>query len=813
MTSDDQMDLDAGPGLIAGPARKPANPLHVVHRMLRGRYVFALIAVTCGALLCGLGGYFSQTVIYQSRGLIRVSPSVPRILFQSEQNGLMPRFDSFVDSQVTLIQSQRLVEFALQNERWRALKRPMTPESTVEFMSNLVVARPKNSDLIIVSVSDPDPTAAQIGVQAVIEAYDQLYGENDADSVSARMKVLEDRRSKLDQELKQWQERIRSIANALGSGSSRETLDQMHRAKLEQVAQLETQLRSAELNIALASGTGVIPEADPADAVHAETPIEALARRSDELRQLLAQRFSLQQRLDSEAARLGERHRDVLQTRGLLEKVNERVDALVKELRSQPEPLVVRDGHNSGLKSVAQLKAEEANVRALYERIKSEAMELGRRSVEVASLQQEADAAQAKLLETRQRIEQLEVESTIGGRIRIESKGDQPLAPSRDKRQQFAIVGALGGGAAGLGIILLIGFFDRRVMTIADVRGTNTPLIALLGVLPQLPENLGDPEQAMIAAHAVHQIRATLQHRHHESATPVFAITSSSPGAGKTSLTMALSLSFAASGSSVLMIDCDIIGGGLTSKIKKVTRRRIGRILKRQRLLTAEQINEVLRVQSTTSPREKFGKLAVELGFVTADQLESALEAQKVSMVGLREAMAGDPALECIASTGTPGLYVMPLGSATRQHAGQFSYSVLRKIINQVKTRFEVIIIDTGPILGSIEAMVVAAVADESILTVAKGEHRPVLEEAIEKLLEGQHRIAGIVLNRAETPDIRISGMSFSMSRRSGEPVSALPPVTVIEHEQLTLGPVANAVASSSQGAEPSTVPQLDHKP
>lgn len=806
----DEMIVDNGPGLIAGQPRPPANPLVIVRRLLHGRYLLAAGAAILGAAVCAAAGYLSQTVLYQSQGLIRVSPSVPRVLYQSEQNAMMPRFDSFVDSQVALMQSSRLIDFALQNEQFRALGRRITPESTVEFKKNLSVVRPKNSDLIIVSVTDADPKAAQAGVQAVIEAYDQLYGENDADSAAARMKVLEDRRAKLDQEVKRWQDRIRAIASEVGSGSSSETLDQMHRAKLDQVAQLETQLRNAELNIALASEPGANPSTQPSVVASAQdVSIEVLATRSEELRQLLAQKYALSRTLDVDTARLGERHRDVIQTKTLLGRVSQRVDDLVAELRSQPLPAVAITSLGQG-KTLAQLKAEETNVKALYERIKSEAMELGRRSVEVASLRDEADAAKAKLQETQQRIEQLEVESAIGGRITIESKGDQPLAPSKDKRKQFGIVGLLGGGAFGLGVVLLIGFLDRRVMTVSDVRDSNLPLIGLLGVLPQLPDNLGNAEEAMIAAHAVHQIRATLQHRHQELATPVFAITSSSPGAGKTSLTMALGLSFAASGSRVLLMDCDMVGGGLTSKIKKVTRRRIGHILRRQKLLTAEKINAVLAAQVKTSPRKKFGKLAVEMGLVSQAQVDQALELQKVSMVGLREAMAGDAAIECVAATGTPGLYVMPLGSAKRYHAGQFSYSMLRKIIAQIKDRFDVILIDTGPILGSIEAMVVAGVADESILTVAKGEHRPVLQEAIERLLDGDHRIAGIVLNRAESPDLRVSGMSFSMSRSENEP--ALPPVKFVEHEQLTLGPVATAVASATQAAD-SAPAQLPHTP
>ena len=46
-----------------------------------------------------------------------------------------------------------------------------------------------------------------------------------------------------------------------------------------------------------------------------------------------------------------------------------------------------------------------------------------------------------------------------------------------------------------------------------------------------------------------------------------FSVTSASSGDGKTSLTLALGLSFAASGSRTLLIDSDLVGAGLTARL------------------------------------------------------------------------------------------------------------------------------------------------------------------------------------------------------------------------------------------------------
>src|SRR4029079_11029440 len=92
--------------------------------------------------------------------------------------------------------------------------------------------------------------------------------------------------------------------------------------------------------------------------------------------------------------------------------------------------------------------------------------------------------------------------------------------------------------------------------------------VPLLGILPRLPEKLSDPEQAAVAAHCIHQIRIMLQVGQNPDQCRTFMVTSASTGDGKTSLTMALGLSFAASGRKTLGIDCDMVGQGLTHRLK-----------------------------------------------------------------------------------------------------------------------------------------------------------------------------------------------------------------------------------------------------
>jgi capsular exopolysaccharide synthesis family protein len=259
--------------------------------------------------------------------------------------------------------------------------------------------------------------------------------------------------------------------------------------------------------------------------------------------------------------------------------------------------------------------------------------------------------------------------------------------------------------------MLLVGLMDRRYRY-SDEPGGDVSGITLLGILPNLPDRLSDPEQAAIAAHCVHQIRTMLQINGSAigAAGPdstddrrVFAVTSAAPGDGKTSLTLALGLSYAACGTRTLLIDCDLVGGGLTSRMN---------------------------VHATE---------------------------------GVLEAITDRSLLPYVRTTDIADVSILPVGGARGHHASTLSPGALRRLINEAKQNFEVIMIDTGPILGSIEASLVCAAADGVVLAVARGQQRPMVEKALGHLAAIGARLAGVVFNRAQSSDFErsISGMSM----------------------------------------------------
>ena len=88
----------------------------------------------------------------------------------------------------------------------------------------------------------------------------------------------------------------------------------------------------------------------------------------------------------------------------------------------------------------------------------------------------------------------------------------------------------------------------------------------------------------------------------------------------------------------------------------------------------------------------------------------------EVEMLDCSMAINGENLDECIAETGIANLYILPLGGATAQHISRLTPQMIRKLLNQCRERFDTVLIDSGPVPGSLEASSVAAEVDGVIL-------------------------------------------------------------------------------------------------
>ncbi len=786
-----------------GEGPEQVSPLKRIHQLLRGRYHWAiLLAVILGGG-GAVGGYFLKEPAFESVGVIRVRSWMERFIYETERSKTIPEFTAYMAAEMRALTDERVIQRALQKPELRNLGVPQTTDTINDIVERMTVKQ-ERKEMIRVGFEDKDPVYASGVVRSVIQSYMDLYGEREKNDNAKKMEGLEGRRKLLQAEVNALRDRAFAIANETGGLDVNDEFELRRKTLYD----IQTQIRQIEMELA---ERGVDPTSMQPPKSVGEMTLEEMAQRDPGvLGVLIAKRRDLEAQMSvlRDARRLGPQHREVRVLQAVIDDVNTRIAERVQQLvegeavaaNRLDDPLAPHVPFSYRFKTTDELNRLLQKFRADEELARVALMEISQKKNQLDQLKEEIENSKRQLADTRVRIMTLEVEINAGqDRISVLSEGTSPTKPSNGgKRKQLAALGGMAGASLGVSIVLLFGLADPRLRTIDDAR-TGLYQARMLGILPSLPEDLSDPQQASIAAHCVHHIRTMLQVGVTPDQHRVYSVTSPGAGTGKTSLTLALGLSFAASDSRTLLIDCDLVGGGLTRRVAAVVRRRIGHLLQKHGLVTPQQIEEALHVAQERQIR--LGEALIELGYIQAEALDRVLNLQEQSLLGVMDACNGEPFDHCIAETGVKNLCILPTGTAMARHAASLSPGAVSRLVAQARAKFDIVLIDTGPILGSLEASVVAGTVDGTVLIVSRGDHRAVCDKSVEYLQSIRANLLGIVFNRAEVHDFERSSFTSlasltSLRPNDGEVVEG----EIIDGEASSrLGPVGSAVATTSR--------------
>jgi Mrp family chromosome partitioning ATPase/uncharacterized protein involved in exopolysaccharide biosynthesis len=775
----------------------PPNPLKKINQYLRGRYLWAaLTGAVLGACAAG-AGYHLTPLTYSSTALIRINPALQPLMYKTADNEILPMYDIFLESQVQLLSSQRILLKAYETPEWQA-KNVNPKMSALEFDDAVDIVHPQNSEYIKVRFRDRLPERAPVAAKAILEAYSSVYDEFNNNDAPGRMRALEARRTQLKNELDNTNEKIVQFAREFGGAGD---LMKMLSAKQDALIKYQQGLQEAQILLAFAKSVSnqptTMPSADKPISI-GDVTMEMAEKIDPDIQTLMVQRGEAQRSIDlAREHGLAINHPAVKDNVTLVRYLTAQIDARVASAKERIAKLGVSAaapaavGHD-GVSLLEQASRNVAQLTELVHAAEKDVKEIANQQEGIDKLRVDAHLKEQWLDEVKTQIDHVNLEANASQQRLSISDPDFPLRPDKDRRMAAAGAGGFGGFALGVGIFALIGFLDRRLKTVDDARDSLDRSKRILGILPYLPEDLSDPEQAGTAAFCVHHIRTLLQIGGQGTSHTVMAVTSPAPGDGKTSLVISLGLSYAASGAKTLLIDSDLIGAGLTTRVNSIVRRKIGAILLREKRISEKQLAEALDIAQKQGKR--LGEVLTSLGYVQAADLEHALSMQRETSLGLLDVLDGEPMSECLINGWAPNLSVLPMGNVGASHAGQISLRAVRRIMSEARANFDVVLIDTGPILGSLEACIFAAAVDEVIVTVARGQQRPLVEKTFSRLREIGAHIAGIVFNRAASEDVERGGYSGSATSQRYHSPGAIEEVNGAARMR-RLGPVAWAVA------------------
>jgi succinoglycan biosynthesis transport protein ExoP len=772
-----------------------ASPVASAARLLRGRYGWAF---GLGGALAVVGAWLGFAIpkpLYKSVGLIDVAPKVPRVLYgDMDEKGVLPMFDAFVVSEAALIPTRRVVDMAMASPEWKRFGRGTADESIAAFQDALQVTHPKYSEHIEVAFVDPNPEAAAVAVNQVINAYMKLVDEREnLGGLSTRTK-LENTRTVDAAKLAELRANELAITEDLGEPAIKARYD----FYVAERSKLDTVIADLDLDIA-----GAKAGAQTGRAGRVLTDREIAIKDSGMDRLLLAKEQA-ERKVEHlvNVERLGEKNSELVAARDAVVTLDKQVKERSEAYRGM---LAGSDFHEL---SLPEKEAHRARVAALRDDAVEQTKRLGKQLLALGNVKAEESMVAEQLESVKKRLEQINMESEVHGRISVTAYGDRPVEPDTDRRAPLGILGGVGGLVLGFGVVMLFGLREAQLRHLTDVRGGSlTP--RLLGVVPDVSlDTERDPSllTAQTTDYCVHHIRTMLQLRPPEK-RKIVAFTSATPGAGKTTLGMALGMSFATTRSKTLLVDLDFFGHGLSSVMRSLVFRETKRALPgtngngNGHAVHEEEETDMLsgllmarREAADESVRmafvEALRKRAVD-GDETCAKALSALETldRKVRVNGtnghgangngkgkkargILGALAGRPLDECIIATGVPDLDLLPVGDALPADAARLSREGVHKLLAACRERYDVVLVDTGPVLGSIEAAFVAAAADDIVVVVSRGDRRPVVNDALERIeqIGGGGRVAGVVFNRASTLDIATSSYGSCSQSRAVDP-------------------------------------------
>jgi capsular exopolysaccharide synthesis family protein len=730
------------PTAQAEPAAQPLNIGKVIFRGLRGRY---LLAISLGILLGGGAAAVAWRLgypIYESQGLIRIANARPQVLSPTDQNEAIPMlmFDTFMQSQKLLISSRRVVDVAVQDPIWKAMNSSVPQPADKFFSTSMKVDVRSRSEIISVAVDDRDPATACAAVTSVLNAFNDYYTEEEKRTERQRSGILVDRREEVTRQIEKLHNLVATGSQEFGGSRPELFCD----AATQKVARLEGALGDIRTAIAAhssdesAGGSGRAA-ANRARLV-AELSPQEIAMSDPGMRALLDEEFRTEQEVRRMLRDLGPAHPQVLAAKQSIEDLKERVAnqaSMYNQFRSATSQNL-SDGRGGAVaiagKTLAELKDNEKTLTKLLDQAKQEMTGWATKQMTLQQNTEQLNTLKAELAQIEGRIETLQTEGALGGRLTIVSSGDIPISPVRDTRPRFAGGAAAAGFCLPASLIILSSLVRRRYRYANDTESEAAPhSVPLLGVLPELRKNDADVERLALASHNVHQIRMSLGALGTQGGAKTYLVTSAAAGEGKTTLTISLGLSFAASKVRTLIIDGDMVGRKLTSAFR-------------------------------------------------ARELE-----------GLHEAISSGTIRQRVRRTDS-GLYLLTAGRAGATDACTIPRDAIQSLIAEARGYFDVVLIDSGPILGSLEASVLAPEVDGVIFAISRGQERHVADAAMRRLRSLGATVVGCVFNRAKSGDMYNS--TYGSSSRMSLPDPNQPTRGSSAFVGDGFGPVVQAVAA-----------------
>ncbi|HUR95835.1 MAG TPA: polysaccharide biosynthesis tyrosine autokinase [Gemmatimonadales bacterium] len=686
-----------------GPSvSKTADPIESIMQLIRSRTVAAAVVDTLGLQLQSWTPEFSTADLAQIHVDSRAVGDSVNLTFRPT-DVVARRADRTVTAPYGQLINLGVVQFAVPS-------RPSVEMATLGIsgrepvvdglLGGLMVTRRTETDVIDIGYTAASPVAAQQIVNATVQSFQSLNIQWARERSRRRREFLAEQLAQTDSMLARAQAELSSFRSRQQIANSRDKLAAEQGAQMQLEAQIAGLQSDRQTFGTLQRELKSSDEATRSEALRTVATAPGMSDNAA-IGGIYHQLLQYQDRLDSMLTgpfKASKDNPDVVQLQGLKRSTEQR---LTDAVTSQTKTLDARIGALTALRRSSGASME------LLPAMAEEEMRLSRRVEQLAGT---SDAVRKDFQQARMS------EAVEAGDVDVVDLADVPYAPVLTASALKLALGLFLGLLLGLVIAYLLEALNTSVRRPEDLESVlHVPGLAVIprisgggangrGGLRGLlgPRKTGRPDAGSpmsggqtfsIGIEAFRNLRTSLIWSDGGEALKTLVVTSAAPGEGKTLTAANLAVTLAYDGLRVLLVDCDI------------RRPRVHGMFKVPR---APGLMELL--TSSHAP--------------------------------------GSSPVPAIRETSIAGLSVLPCGALPSNAANLLSGTRMRVLLQELREQFDIIVLDTPPVLATADAGIVASLTDGVLLVVRAGTtDRNAAQRACQQLANVGARVIGTVLN------------------------------------------------------------------
>lgn len=694
------VDRPPAVSLPGQPPRAFPTPLELLVALKRrwtvAAFVGGLLAVTAVAAVW----FTLPSGKHQARALVQIRKNQASYLGKGT-NELDS--DSFKQNQAILLKTRLLLNRVVSKPKVAALPQVQESADPAKALETSIMVKWESPEIMAVTMTGDDPVALKVILDTLVNEYLEDAQSDEKQLRETKLKLLDATKADLVKQISTKQANLQALANTGNSPDAHTNSVTLNlyvsefTRMLAEIGRLQKEVRLLEtertdLDTQLKNVDQLPIEPDVLQRTAADAPLvrdraEALARAKVE-----------HKRLESQVTK---DHPLFAKSLEEIKKLDKEYQASVQEVRPEVEGLI-RTFRRREL--VAKLEQTTEKLKYLGRQVSADEDDKKRLEGQIQSMRKGSFGAMLEtdelkpLTERRDTISreilQLQLEQRADSRLQLREEAFVSLNQNLQRKMLMSGVAGFGGLGFVLVVVALLEWRTRRVDSVDLV--VNEIGMRVLGTIPAFPTknalreaNTGQPWRCAMNE-CVSAARTMLLHTAKANGMQVIMITSATEGEGKTSLACQLGTSLASTGLRTLVLDSDM------------------------RNPTAHKLFDV-----PLTP-------------------------------GCAEILSQDADLtDAIVQTAVTDLWLIPAGNCTNRVLSALAQgSTLESLFDRLRGQFDIIIVDSCPILPVADALLVGQHVDGVLMSIMQNVSQlPKVVNASEKLVQLNIPLLGAVVS------------------------------------------------------------------